>query len=233
MRTLGIAIPTFERPDLTFQVFDSIHDDDRISSITISDDCSSQDCVKRLTDNSHRFPKTKLHFSLSNVDCFFNKYRSVWLSGEEWIALIDSDNRIDKNYLDTIYGIDKWEDDTIYTPEFAMPYFDFRQYSGLTITRENVAQYIDKPHFETCLNACNYVVNRRKYLEVFQRDTDPVTSDSIFFALCWLEAGNKIHILPGLRYQHKVWEQSHYRLNVSRTPAGFHESILNRLRNLK
>jgi hypothetical protein len=236
MRKIGISIPTFNRPFITLEAFKDVYSDERIDSITINDDCSDIGAFISMSDQAKSLSKIRFHRNISNIDCYQNKHRAIWLSPNEWNILLDSDNKIDPiNYLDPIYSIEEWDKNTIYTPEHAAPHFDFREYTGLTITKENVASYLFLPVFETMLNAANYFVNKDEYLRVWDsgEKTDPVTSDSIFVAYKWLAAGNKIHVLKGLQYYHKVWEESHYRLNVSRTPKGFHDKILNDLKVLK
>lgn len=236
MRKIGIAIPTYERAALTFSAFESVYDDERIEHIHLNDDCSSMESFIDLSQKAKGYSKVSVGRNGSNVDCYHNKMRSVWLSPMEWVILLDSDNSIDiPNYIDPIFAIEKWERDTIYTPEFAAPLFDFRAYSGLVVTKENVAEYLDKPMLETCLNAANYFVNKNMYLSIWNAapKVDPVTSDSIWFCLNWLKAGNKIKIVKGMQYYHRVWGGSHYRNNISRTPVGFHEQILKELRALR
>lgn len=231
MRKIGICIPTYNRADLTIEAFAQVHDDPRIKSILINDDASELPEYERLQRNLEPFEKAKLCRNLFNVDCNANKMRSMWLSGCEYNVLLDSDNIINKDYLDRVFEYE-WNPDIILTPDFAAPHFDFRAFSGLLISKENVAEYIDKPHFETCLNACNYFVNRDSYLEVFDKSVDPVTSDSIFQCYNWLKAGKKIQITKGLTYFHRV-HRGHYQENLARTAPGFHEGILQKLRELK
>ena len=180
-------------------------------------------------------PKVKLYRNIKNQDCYRNKQIAISFTDNETdgCILLDSDNKIDTDYLDKIYSIPDWDINTIYTPSFAYPTFDFRDYEGLVITKENVSDYIDKPMFETMLNAANYFVNPFMYLEVWDGSKDPVTSDSIFQCFNWLLDGKSIYVVPGLTYQHKIHEGSHYKNNVTRTPQGFHESILQKLRELK
>lgn len=231
-RQIGIAIPTFNRADLTIESFAQVHDDKRIKSILINDDASELAQYERLQRNIEPFEKVKLCRNLFNIDCSANKMRSIWLSECEWNILLDSDNVIDESYLDRIFEYD-WHPNIILTPDFAAPNFNFRAYSGLLLSKENIAEYIDKPMLETCLNANNFFVNRDKYLEVYGDDkTDPVTSDSIYFCYKWLAAGYKIQIVPGLKYFHRVHPGSHYQTQNKRTAPGFHESVLNKLRQL-
>lgn len=237
-RKIGIAIPTYNRVDVLIESFSKVLFDERVESIHIQDDASDIQVyyqVKSMVEtlNSVCNDKITLGRNLTNVDCFRNKYHSVLASPSKNIILLDSDNSIGIDYLDKLYEIVSWGKDTIYTPDFSMPNFDFRDYSGLLLTKENVAEQIDKPMLETALNAANYFFNKEKWVATWNGDIDPVTSDSIYVCLKWLEAGNKIKVVEGLQYFHRVWEDSHYRTNISRTPVGLHQDILNQLRNLK
>lgn len=237
-RRISIAIPTYNRIDVLIESFSKVIGDSRIENIHIQDDASDIDIYKQVKSiievlNQTHGNKITISRNLINCDCHRNKYHSVLGAKSKWIILLDSDNCIDTDYLDRLCEIEEWDEQTIYTPEFARPNFDFRAYSGLTISKENVAEYIDKPLFETALNAANYFINKKEWVKCWVSEPDPVTSDSIFVCMNWLLAGNKIKVLSGLQYEHKVWEQSHYRTQNYRTPPGFHESILNTLRNLK
>lgn len=232
-RTISLCIPSYNRVSMTLESFSNVYHDERISEIVVVDDASDWGVFMELKEVLDDFPKVKLYRNLSNQDCYRNKATSIGFSTNKWCILLDSDNIIDADYLDKIFAIERWDERTIYTPEFAAPNFNFADYAGLLITEENVAQYIDRPLFETCLNAANYFVNKTEYLEVWDGSVDPVTSDSIFQCYNWLRAGNKIQIVPGLTYQHRVHPGSHYQNEKHRTPSGFHESVLNKIRGLK
>jgi glycosyltransferase involved in cell wall biosynthesis len=229
---ISICIPNFNRTGILVESFIDVYWDERVEEIIISDDCSDIEKYEHLQQLFEVMPKVKMYRNSINLDCFRNKRRSVELASNDFVILFDSDNKLSKDYLDKIYS-EQWFENTIYTPSFAAPNFDFRAYEGLMITKENVADYIYKPLFEVALNAANYFINKSKWLEVWDGSVDPVTSDSIFVAYKWLEAGNKIKVVPSLEYFHRVWEESHYQNNVHRTPNGFHESILKKLRELK
>jgi glycosyltransferase involved in cell wall biosynthesis len=229
-RTLSLAIPTWNRTDILFESFVQVYDDPRVSEIIIVDDCSDMGCFNEMRDKFAALTKIKLIRNITNVDCYQNKYRALSFINNEFGILLDSDNVIGVDYLDKIFEYE-WRPDIILTPDFAQPNFNFKAYSGLLITKENVAEYIDKPMFETMLNAANYFVNRDNYVKVWDDKVDPVTSDSIFQCYNWLAAGNKIHVVPNLHYFHRV-HRGHYQTNVNRTAPGFHESILNKLRQL-
>jgi len=218
---------------MLFESFEAVYEDERVGEIVIVDDCSDEKIYDQVFTKSIDFGKIQLFRNRENNDCYKNKCISLMKSENDWCILFDSDNILDKSYLDYIYDIEQWDEKTIYTPFFARPYFDFRKFGGLLITKENVAEWIDEPMFETMLNAANFFVNSHEYIKVFDKNTNPVTSDSIYMMLRWLEAGNKIQVVEELKYFHRVHDGSHYKNNVGRTPNGFHESILNKLRNLK
>lgn len=231
-RKLSVVIPTYNRFEMTLESFWSVYLDERVQSIVIVDDASTDGSYEKIQQVVEQLDKVKLYRQLQNRDCYVNKHSAVAYSPTPYCILLDSDNKIDKSYLDAIFN-EQWDQDTILTPEFARPQFDFRAYSGMIFSKENAAEYVDKPMWEVMLNACNYFVNRDNYLAVWDRDCDPVTSDSIYQAYNWLASGRKIKVVSGMQYEHTVHSGSHYQNNVSRTPHGFHESILQKIRDLK
>lgn len=231
-RKISIVIPTYNRFEMTLESFWGVYLDDRVQSIVIVDDASTDGSFEKMLDLREHLHKIEVLRQLQNRDCYVNKRSAVRESSNEYCILLDSDNKIDKSYLDAIFN-EEWDQDTILTPEFARPQFDFRAYSGMTFSKENAAEYVDRPMWEVMLNACNYFVNRDSYLAVWDRDCDPVTSDSIYQAYNWLASGRKIKVVKGLQYEHTVHSGSHYQTQNHRTPQGFHESILQKLRSLK
>jgi len=123
------------------------------------------------------------------------------------------------------------DDEIIYQPSFARPTFDFRAYSGEIINKYNIKDFIEKPMISTMFNAFNFCVNRKKYLEVFDPKIEPWTSDSEYFALKWLEAGNSYCVVPGLEYEHVIHDGSHYKEHHLKT-GSLHDEIQERLRRL-
>lgn len=228
---ISLCFPNYNRSEILLDAFANVYEDERIDEIVVSDDHSDKEIYEILENYFKIFPKIRHSRNHVNVDCYRNKKTAIELATNKWCCLWDSDNIFDIDYLDRIFER-QWEDDTIYTPSFAAPHFDFRKYEGLVITKENVAEYIDKPMFETMLNANNFFVNREEYLKVWDGSIDPITSDSIFMCLNWLKSGRKIYVVPGLTYQHVIHEGSHYKNNNHRTPKGFHEEILQKLRSL-
>jgi glycosyltransferase involved in cell wall biosynthesis len=176
--------------------------------------------------------KVRLFRNEHNQDCYKNKKNAIELSDEPWNILLDSDNEIDVSYLDRLFEIEEWEPDTIYAPAWAAPNFDYRSFSGLTLTKENISQYMSWPMCSTLLNTANYFCNRDEYLKVWKGDIDPITADSLYTAFCWLESGRKIKVVSNLFYEHTVHPLSHYKQNAHRS-GHLHMQIEHQLRQLR
>ena len=232
-RTVSLAIPTFQREDLLFESFANVYDDPRISEIIIVDDASDLELFNRVKEKCDKLSKVRLFRNIFNIDCYRNKHRAFSFINNEYGILLDSDNVITKEYLDAIYAIPEWNAKTILQPVFAKPAFDFRQYSGLTLTKENVAHYVDT-NLMTSLNAMNFFINRDEYLKVWDGSVDAGSSDSIYFSLCWLKAGNSILMTPNLHYDHRIHEDksNHYSQN-SHKYVEFHNQVMKEIKELK
>jgi glycosyltransferase involved in cell wall biosynthesis len=237
---ISLCLTTYERTDLLFESFAQVIDDDRISEIVIVDDCSSIQVYETIKEYVKDIPKVKLYRNEVNLDCYRNKKRSVELASNEWVIVFDSDNILTKEYVDAIFDLNppfedgsdskSWCNWMIYQPSFSKPHFNFTEYQGNAYAKDNVRQYINDSTFQTMLNAMNYFVNRKRFLSVWDGSIDPVTSDSLYQNYRWLEAGNSIYVVPGLEYEHRVHDGSHYKNNVRRTPRGFHDSIIEKMK---
>lgn len=236
-RKISIVIPTYNRFEMTIEAFDKVLNDDRVSSVFIFDDFSTDNSFDKLYEYFYSTDKVKVHSNSFNADCYKAKMMSVLFSKDtddnDFCILLDSDNIIDKSYIDAIYSIDEWNENTFYTPCFAKPNFDFRKFYGTILSKENIAQYIDNNEIQVCLNAANYFINKNKYLSVYDATINPHTSDSIYMAMLLLESNGKIIIVPNMEYEHRVHDGSHYKKNNKKTPIGFHGSILEKLKNMK
>jgi len=237
---ISICLTNYNRSKLLFESIANVLMDSRVDEVVISDDCSRPEIYQSVVWYFKDFPKVKIYRNDTNLDCYFNKAKALSLATNDWCILFDSDNIMDKSYIDKIETIvcSGSSSKTLYAPSFARPHFDFTSVAGVAISRSNIAGLIHSDKVSTMLNAANFFVNRHEYLKVFDPDTNPVTSDSIYQNCRWLEAGNTIYVVPDLNYQHRVnnhgaEEPSHYASNVKRTAKGFHEEIINRLKNLR
>lgn len=228
---ISLCIPTYNRVQLTLDSFESVYDDERISEIIIVDDASERPFYNELKGLVENFEKVKLFRNLANRDCYFNKMTSISFATNEWCVLLDSDNKVDKSYIDKLFELEKWDKNTAYLPSFAMPTFDYRAFEGIIITKGNVASLMGEKFFSTMLNTANYFVNRNFYLKCFNGNVNPNTADSIYMNYRYLENGGKLFVVPDLYYQHLVHSQSHYILNNHKT-GKFYNEVEQKLKQL-
>jgi glycosyltransferase involved in cell wall biosynthesis len=233
---ITLCLTNYNRTDLLFESFKQVINDDRISEIVIVDDHSIMECFNIVSEYCGYIPKVRLYRNERNLDCYRNKREAVSKASNDWVIIFDSDNIMTKEYVDALIqcGCERgWNEKQVLNPSFSKPHFDFRQHQGQTVTKENILDYIESGCFQTMLNAMNYFVHRDEYLRVWDGSIDPVTSDSLYQNYNWLKAGNSIYVVPGLEYEHRVHSGSHYQNNVRRTPQGLHDSIIQKLKELK
>ena len=231
MRTIGLCCPTYNRYEFTKRMVDNVINDNRIEQVYIQDDCSTDGSYEQLCKYYGGNTKVNIGRNEQNRDCAFNKATVVSKSKEEYVCLIDSDNIIGEDYLNAIFK-EEWEPDTILAPVWAKPSFDYREYSGVTITKENINQYLWQPMFMTALNTMNFFVNRNRFVIVFDWQFNPHNCDSIYFNYCWLKNGGKIKFVEGMQYYHEIHQQSHYVQNIP-VSHGIHDIIVNKIMELK
>ena len=232
LQMITVALTTYNRTDMLYESIAHIIDDKRISEIVISDDCSPHELYNSIAWKYHEVEKVKCFRNDTNLDCYKNKRQAIKRSTNEWVVLLDSDNIIRTDFIDTLFEQGDWNHSWAYAPEFARPHFDFTKLTGETISKNNISSLLPIGNCATMLNAMNYFVNRDEYLRVWDGKCDPVTSDSLYHNYNWIKGGNSIHVTAGLQYDHRVHDGSHYKNNVQRTPRGFHNDILNKIKNL-
>jgi len=227
---ISLCITSYNRDQMTVDSFAQVLNDDRISEIVIVDDHSEETIFANLQFMVNGMDKVKLFRNPKNLGCYHNKRMALECASNEWVILFDSDNIIGVDYLDSIptYG----KKDIIFQPEWARPHFDFRAYSGKLFDQTVVKNYMPQMTFQTMLNAMNFFVNRAEYLRVFDTTKEePWTADSIYFNYLWLKAGNSIYVTPGMQYEHRVHDGSHYKNNVHKT-GNFYNEVVQMLKEL-
>ena len=221
---LSLCITTYNRVDLTIKSFAQILNDDRISEIIIVDDASSGTIYSELNSKILTLNATKpihLFRNVVNLGMSRNKAKAISYANKEWCIIFDSDNIIDSSYLD---ALEMWTDlkserfnfkNTIFCPSFARPQFDFTHYSGLSIDRFNAPRLIKNDIINTSFNACNYVVNRDEYRRVYEYNPEHLGTDTAYFGLLWLKAGNRFLIVDNMEYDHLVHKDSGFMKDVN------------------
>lgn len=211
--------------------FEQVLYDPRISEIVISDDASAPEVYTKLENAVGGMDKVKLIRKAKNIGCYFNKWAAIQFSSDGFCVILDSDNVISTSFIDKIFE-QEWDVYTILAPDMGEPALNYKALSGKVLTKENISDLLDVGNTAMCLNTCNFFVNRYQYLCAFDDSVEPWTSDSIYFAYCWLKNLGKIHIVDGLEYHHEIHKDSHYTLHNQKNP-GFYNDVLMKLRYLK
>ncbi len=228
---ISLCIPTYNRSQMTTEALAFVINDDRISEIIICDDGSTDGSYEKLQEYFNGKDKVKIFKNETNAGSYLNKKETLSHATNDWCILLDSDNIISVEYLNVIYGIEVWNEQTIYTPCFSMPSFDFAEFSGLLISKENVAAYLEKEKFDCLLNNGNYFINRNALLPYYDLTGNPYALDALFIAYPWLRDGNKIKVVEGLQYIHRIHSGSHTLNEIHRT-VELNKEIYQALANL-
>jgi glycosyltransferase involved in cell wall biosynthesis len=196
----------------------NILSDPRVSEIVVLDDGSLEENFNRIKKRlAPFFKKVKLYRRKENWGAFANKIQVVDLCSSDWVVLLDYDNTIGSEYLDAMFGIESWENDTIYCPDFAYPSFDFRDdLSGKSIDLDSASAMAKFEELNTAFfNDGNYLLSRESYLATMKPFIGMSVSaaDVIFANYLWLSRGNRLEIVPNSRYVHRVHEGSTWLTN--------------------
>lgn len=223
---ISLCIPTYNRTQLLYESFAQVIDDERISEIVILDDCSETKIWDEIRIKIPDNDKIRLYRNKHNLGCYRNKREAIHVSTGQWCIIFDSDNELTKEYIDTIWNLQPmWDPKVLLQPEFAKPHFDFRKYSDELIWAHNVNKFAGDQTFTTMLNAMNYFVNREEYLRTFEDRPEPWTADSLLQNYNWLAKGNGIYVTPGLQYEHRVHDGSHYKEHHRKTGNLYNELV--------
>ena len=201
----SLALTTYNRPEMTIEAFDQVINDPRISEVVIVDDCSkdlNQSILETKISNHKYREKVITTYNEKNMGMMVNKQRAIKYSQNDWVIIFDSDNIIDKSYLNAIP--EKLNPEVIYCPSFAKPHFDYRKFSGWLVGPEEAKKMVKDNMGNACLNTCNYLVHRETYLSVWENDPEVKGTDTISFAIQWLKAGKRFYIVPSMEYNHRV-----------------------------
>jgi len=230
MEKISLCIPNYTRTHFLIESFNKVINDDRISEIIINDDCSSnfEEAIKLLEDlNSN---KIKIFRNEVNLGPMFNKLETIKKASNEFCILLDSDNVISKEYLDTIYS-QEWSKHKIICPELLIhheeniwnqkdvfiPYTDFL---NIKIDFQYVKNCIlNGKNIETLLNTGNFFVNKDMYVNSFVNNTfdrSVDVCDVCFFSYLFLlfDNQNYLEVCKGLNYVHRVHNGSFYLNNA-------------------
>jgi len=233
-RTISVAIPHFNGAGLAHVSLFHILDDPRVAEIVVLDDGSDAEEFERLRAKLGPFAqKVKLFRRDANWGAFANKIQAVELCGSEWVVLLDYDNTLLPEYLQSMFEIPDWKESTIYCPGFAYPNFDFREsLGGKEIDLEMASSMAGSDDFNGAFfNAGNYLLHRSSFLRSVKPSWACKVSaaDVIFANYLWLSSGNTLRVLRGARYLHRVHRGSTWLKNREESKRVL-EPIVKRLR---
>jgi glycosyltransferase involved in cell wall biosynthesis len=198
-----------------------------VDEVVVMDDGSDDynQLVELLTGQTHDL-KLKLWHNVTNFGVFVNKIEAVILCSGDWVITSDSDNIMDKAFIDRVVALDK-KSDTWYCSSFAKTHFEYRELVGL-YDLSSIHTMLGKPLGECCGNTGNQTVHRKSFIEVFGKfcgeradlllpnwlglsETQRKDKywrlvfdacDSLILNMQWLYAGNRIQVTEGLEYDH-------------------------------
>ena len=234
---LSVVIPVYNEAGAIVSLLrevTSILDNKICHEIIIVDDCSDEGFYKSLElklgrlelESKNAASKIKLYRNKINLDCYRNKREAISKASNKWVIILDSDNVIDKSYLDALEN-NFYESNVkrVYCPEFARPNFDYRIFSGNFFHAKNCAFQTHTKQFHWLINTMNYCVNRDRYLKVWDGTIDPHTADTAYQNYNLIMDGCSLFVVPGMQYDHLVHSGSHYKNNVHKTGNLFEELI--------
>lgn len=251
---ISIAIPHYNNSQYINDLLnDDIMSDIRISEIVICDDNSESSSVHQLkqivSDLNLRNNKIKLYFNDTNLGCYHNKLTTLSKCTNIWACLIDSDNIIDKSFINKIYSLKQWDTNTIYAPMWAntfgdspsqesSPYLNYSQFNNTYIDSKKYIETFNSGNqvFKCLINTCNYFVPVIQYLSTMQKyhyeryKIDCLDSCVLFSD--WICNGNYVFVVENLIYKHRLHNKSNYILSPSKQYTfEVEQNILKKLKN--
>jgi glycosyltransferase involved in cell wall biosynthesis len=207
-RKISLALTTYNRIDDTLLSFNQLLNDDRISEIVINDDFSDIDIFENLKEKikSLNSEKIKLLRNIENMGVSRNKKEAISLCNNDWVIIFDSDNIIDKSYIDKLYEEEIWYDDVIYCPDEAGP-FNYKFLGNLKLDKNDVIDRLNNSMMNCFLNTCNYFVNKQKYVEVYEYED---ILDTMNFCYLWLKRNYFLRVVENMHYIHRQRPDSDY-----------------------
>lgn len=231
-KQISLCITTFNRLDFTIESFAQVINDGRISEFIIVDDKSTDGSYNKLAQYFKYHPKIKIYQNEENLGVYKNKKRAVELASNDWLILLDSDNIVSEEYIDTLFALPDWEENIAYCPDYAKPALDYQHFAGIKITEENAGNYVDQRNGGSLFNTLNYFCNKDFFLKVFDETQNPIAADSICINYGYLINGGAMYVVSNLQYFHRIHDGSYYVNNTKRSDV-FHKQITDKIRLMK
>lgn len=228
-KKISVAIPHYNNTKFITSAIKPLINDDRIDEIVICDDNSSDKKYLIKIINDFKSSKIKLQFNNTNLGCYHNKIKTVSYCKNDWTILLDSDNIIQKNYIDQLFNIKDWDNSVIYCPEISKtfpgeqsPFLIYSEFKDTTIDLNYAFENKNNQNFKVLTNTCNYFLPVKRFLQVmdplknnFNRDTMDCLDSAIIFK-DWLISGNTFFVVNKLFYHHRLHPNSNFTLSKSK-----------------
>lgn len=214
----------FTLATLTYNRFKLLRDNltyplslDTIEKIIINDDCSHDynlfDIYLKSTPNTS---KITLYRNSNNLGCFKNKMQTLSLSDSKWTILMDSDNSLRPEYLNSLHDIEL-DESTVYCPTILYKpnsnkvNFSFPSLENVIVDKKMWSKlFLLKENNTTAFNVCNFIISKKvsEYLipaaneYMKQHNYIPTAYDSIVISNLILQGGFKMHFIKNMAYNH-------------------------------
>ena len=111
--------------------------------------------------------------------------------------MLDYDNTILQDYLNTFFNLPSWENNSIYCSDFAFPNFSFEDYGGKKIDFATTLELLKTGDFiPAFFNDGNYLVNRKEFVECLEPYWNVYAQADVIYAnYVWLFKGNKLTVI--------------------------------------
>jgi hypothetical protein len=232
---------------MTVESFIQVLHLDIITEVIILDDHSDinmyEDLERKIENiNSN---KIKLFRNEINKKAFLNKLDSVKKSSNDWVILLDSDNVITTEYIDSIPS--NIRENIFYLPSRAIcenDFLNYNNYSNMLIDKEEfkkLAKSAD-PKIQCLLNTGNYFFNKHTYIKSIEYEKVLMESYAVdCFYQIYLGFKNienfSLYVVPGMQYFHRLHdsnssEQGSYYVSNSQKSSQFLNYLQNNIKEI-
>lgn len=227
---ISVVIPFYNTGFYASSVFNEVLDDERIDEVIVVDDCSLPGEVEMLQAVIKNKPKVKYLRNEENVGELRSRIKGAEWVRNEWVIFLDSDNSLTKEYLDALYKIPHWRQDTIYHPSFGnKKHIDYTSWEGDHIGRGNIRKYLNEEPYKTkmFLNTGNYFMQNHNYLlTAYKHQMVPKYQyGDVVINAQWINDRNFIFIVPGMHYVHRMRKDSTWKEHQDEMLPKFNETI--------
>ena len=238
---ISLAIANYNRAEMTIESFAQVLDNGLVDDIVIMDDYSEPDIYVKLWNAVNNLNTNNVYLirNAENYGAFLNKYRAVKQCKNDWVIVLDCDNIIDGSYIKIASTLDKKED-VLYCPEVLYSLgkekeqWNYSEFNKGPLDKWNIKEHIESALFGTCMNTGNFLVNRKEYIDVVELskiDKRLCLLDSFYFNYLWVAKMNKMQVVPGLGYEHRIHDGSYYRKN-KKLFATIHSELVKAVKEL-